>query len=80
MNDKNNESNNSELSFKDKIKMFNKPLTTTKKPKNNNNDKNLISSEKNSQSNQFQNTLQLFNKKNNGINELSNIDIKNKKN
>ena len=63
MNDKNKESNNTELSFKDKIKMFNKPLATTKKPKNNNNDKNLISSEKNSQSNQFQNTLQLFNKK-----------------
>ena len=80
MNDKSNESNNAELSFKDKIKMFNKQSGPTKKTKDINNDKNLISSVKSSQSNQFQNTLQLFNKKNIGTNEISKVDNKSKKN
>ena len=60
MNDKKNALNNVELSFKDKINMFNAP----KKRKTTINDKNLVTFDKNSILNKFQNTNQLINKNN----------------
>ena len=76
MNGKNNETNNAQLSFKEKIKMYNNQSLPSNIKNNMNNEKNINNLEKKSNINQFRNTLQTFNNNNIVANEYSKIENK----